>query len=117
MVERLGGRLTRRALREKYFDSSFYLSIPGIPYKKCGKLIVATDPTEIQRLNDLHERALLNNVPGIEMIDGSKIKEYEPYCKVKIFKPLLKEIIYSVIDLIQNFFFCSLQFFLQVFFF
>lgn len=54
----------------------------GIPYKKLGKLIVATDKSEIPRLLDLHERALKNNVPGIKLIDGHQIKEHEPYCKV-----------------------------------
>ncbi|KAL7647332.1 UNVERIFIED_CONTAM: hypothetical protein RMT77_000927 [Armadillidium vulgare] len=62
-------------LSYKYYDEE------GIPYKKLGKLIVATDKSEIPRLLDLHERALKNNVPGIKLIDGHQIKEHEPYCK------------------------------------
>ncbi|XP_061391248.1 L-2-hydroxyglutarate dehydrogenase, mitochondrial [Musca vetustissima] len=58
-----------------------YLDAKGIPYKKCGKLIVATDELEVSRLMDLHERGLKNNVPDLQLIEGSKIQEVEPYCK------------------------------------
>uniref|UniRef100_A0A1B6C7V0 L-2-hydroxyglutarate dehydrogenase, mitochondrial n=1 Tax=Clastoptera arizonana TaxID=38151 RepID=A0A1B6C7V0_9HEMI len=53
----------------------------NIPYKKVGKLIVATDESEIPRLNDLYDRGIKNSVPDISLIDGGKIKDYEPYCK------------------------------------
>ncbi|XP_058974759.1 L-2-hydroxyglutarate dehydrogenase, mitochondrial-like [Musca domestica] len=58
-----------------------YLDAKGIPYKKCGKLIVATDELEVSRLKDLHERGIKNNVPDLQLIEGSKIQEVEPYCK------------------------------------
>ncbi|XP_055920046.1 L-2-hydroxyglutarate dehydrogenase, mitochondrial [Eupeodes corollae] len=58
-----------------------YLDERNIPYKKVGKLIVATDTSEIGRLHDLHERGIQNDVPDLQMIDGSKIPEIEPYCK------------------------------------
>ncbi|XP_073817044.1 L-2-hydroxyglutarate dehydrogenase [Musca autumnalis] len=58
-----------------------YLDAKGIPYKKCGKLIVATDELEVSRLMDLHERGIKNNVPDLQLIEGSKIQEVEPYCK------------------------------------
>ena len=54
----------------------------GISYKRCGKLIVATNDKEIPRLQDLYERAKINKVPGVELIEGKTIKEIEPYCKV-----------------------------------
>lgn len=58
-----------------------YLEEEGIPYRKCGKLIVAVDASELGRLDDLHERAKLNNVPDMVMLDGQQIKEIEPYCQ------------------------------------
>ncbi|XP_055838171.1 L-2-hydroxyglutarate dehydrogenase, mitochondrial [Episyrphus balteatus] len=58
-----------------------YLDERNIPYKKVGKLIVATDQEEVGRLHDLHERGIKNEVPDLQMIDGSKIPEIEPYCK------------------------------------
>lgn len=57
-----------------------YCDEHSIPYKKCGKLIVATDPIEEKRLDDLYERGKKNNVKDLEMISAEKIKEIEPHC-------------------------------------
>lgn len=54
----------------------------NIPYKKCGKLIVATDRLEIPILNRLYEQGIANKSPGIELINGDKIKQIEPHCQV-----------------------------------
>uniref|UniRef100_A0A0P6CX32 L-2-hydroxyglutarate dehydrogenase, mitochondrial n=1 Tax=Daphnia magna TaxID=35525 RepID=A0A0P6CX32_9CRUS len=62
-------------LSYKYFDEK------GIPYKKCGKLIVAVAKEELPRLEDLYNRGIKNGVPDIQMVDGAKIKEIEPYCQ------------------------------------
>ncbi|KAB0798803.1 hypothetical protein PPYR_00672 [Photinus pyralis] len=51
-----------------------------IPYKKVGKLIVATNEGELSNLLDLYERGQKNNVKDLEIIDGDKIKTYEPKC-------------------------------------
>jgi (S)-2-hydroxyglutarate dehydrogenase len=48
-----------------------------IAYDVCGKLIVATDPAELPRLNALHERALANGLP-VRLISAAEAKEYEP---------------------------------------
>jgi len=58
-----------------------YLDKKNIPYKKVGKLIVATNDVEVQRLNDLHDRGIKNGVTDLEMIDGKRITEIEPYCR------------------------------------
>ncbi len=60
-----------------------YLDENRIPYKKCGKLIVAVSPEQIPNLKDLYERGLQNNVPNLELISKEKIKDYEPHCEVK----------------------------------
>lgn len=62
-----------------------YLDENRIPYKKCGKLIVAVSPEQIPLLKDLYERGLQNNVPNLELISKEKIKDYEPHCEVKDF--------------------------------
>jgi len=59
-----------------------YFNRHNIPYKKCGKLIVAVSPEEISRLKDLYERGQQNNVPNLKMIPGDQIKDFEPHCKV-----------------------------------
>lgn len=51
----------------------------GIPYERCGKVIVATDERELPRLASLYERGVANGVPGIEMIEPDRLKEIEPH--------------------------------------
>lgn len=52
-----------------------------IPHDICGKIIVATHESELSHLNRVYQNGLANDVEGIEMIDGKKIKEIEPYCE------------------------------------
>lgn len=59
-----------------------YCAKNNIPHKKCGKLIVAIEESQIKGLNDLYERGLENGTPDIKMINGNDIKTIEPYCKV-----------------------------------
>lgn len=58
-----------------------YCDRKKIPYKRCGKLIVAVDPPEILRLDHLYERALKNGVRDAQMVGPEKIKEIEPHCQ------------------------------------
>ncbi|XP_069591420.1 L-2-hydroxyglutarate dehydrogenase, mitochondrial isoform X2 [Ranitomeya imitator] len=58
-----------------------YCDLKRIPYKQCGKLIVAIRHQEIPRLQALYERGLQNSVPGLRIIDAKGIREKEPYCK------------------------------------
>lgn len=57
-----------------------YCDEKKIPYKKVGKLIVASNALEIERLNDLHQRGIQNKVPNLQLIDGNQIPEIEPHC-------------------------------------
>ncbi|HEX3245226.1 MAG TPA: L-2-hydroxyglutarate oxidase [Chloroflexota bacterium] len=52
----------------------------GIAYNICGKVIVATEPDELPRLENLYERGQKNGVPGLEVIGPERLKEIEPYC-------------------------------------
>ncbi|MFJ5987641.1 L-2-hydroxyglutarate oxidase [Lentzea sp. NPDC092896] len=49
----------------------------GVPVDVCGKLVVATSPDELPRLNALAERAEANGVPA-RIISPSEAREYEP---------------------------------------
>ena len=51
-----------------------------IPYKKVGKLVVATDESELDRLEALYERAKQNNVPDMKLVGREEILKYEPHC-------------------------------------
>ncbi|CAD5120393.1 DgyrCDS8964 [Dimorphilus gyrociliatus] len=59
-----------------------YCDANNVPYKKCGKLIVATQPDELPRLANLHERGLKNDVPDLKLIENEEgIREIEPNCR------------------------------------
>ncbi|XP_022109990.1 L-2-hydroxyglutarate dehydrogenase, mitochondrial-like isoform X1 [Acanthaster planci] len=62
-------------LTYKYCDEN------NIPYKKCGKLIVALEPEELPRLEALYERGQKNNVKDMRVIGPEEIREMEPHCR------------------------------------
>jgi len=49
-----------------------------IPHRAVGKLIVATTPGEVSRLEEIWRRGRENGVPDLELIDGQAIAEREP---------------------------------------
>lgn len=51
----------------------------GIPYQRCGKVIVALDKSELGRLEDLAARGRANGVRGVRQIDAAELREIEPY--------------------------------------
>ena len=51
----------------------------GIPYDRCGKVIVATAEAQIPALEELARRAEANGVPGTRLIGPQELKELEPY--------------------------------------
>jgi L-2-hydroxyglutarate oxidase LhgO len=50
----------------------------GIPHRKCGKLVVATNESETERLEAIIAQARINGVEGVEMIDGAAARRLEP---------------------------------------
>jgi (S)-2-hydroxyglutarate dehydrogenase len=50
----------------------------GVFVDICGKLVVATEPSQLPALTELYRRGQANGVP-CTMIDADKAKEYEPY--------------------------------------
>jgi len=53
----------------------------GVPYERCGKLIVATTEDELPRLRALFERGTANGIQGLEMVSPERIREIEPHAK------------------------------------
>ena len=49
-----------------------------IPHRRSGKLVIATDETELQRLDELERRGRANGVPGLRRLGGDEISELEP---------------------------------------
>jgi len=52
-----------------------------LPYDECGKVVVALDDVELERLGAIHERALANGVPGVRMVGREELAELEPHVR------------------------------------
>jgi L-2-hydroxyglutarate oxidase LhgO len=50
----------------------------GLPYHERGKLVVARDDTEVERLREIERRATVNGVPGLRWLASGEIRELEP---------------------------------------
>ncbi len=50
----------------------------GVAYEECGKVVVATKPSELDRLDRLGDRATANGVPGLRRLDEAELHELEP---------------------------------------
>ncbi|KAB1942011.1 L-2-hydroxyglutarate oxidase [Brevibacterium linens] len=50
----------------------------NVAFDECGKVVVATDETEAERLHAIHSRALANGVPDIAMLDRDGLRDIEP---------------------------------------
>jgi L-2-hydroxyglutarate oxidase LhgO len=56
-----------------------YCDDKGIPIEQCGKLVVALDDSELERLRELERRAVANGVPGMRWLEGDELDEVEPH--------------------------------------
>jgi L-2-hydroxyglutarate oxidase LhgO len=58
-----------------------FVKTHNIPHDLCGKIIVATEESELAHMNKVFANGIANGVEGIEMIDAKRIKEIEPHCQ------------------------------------
>jgi (S)-2-hydroxyglutarate dehydrogenase len=73
----LKARLCRDGAREMYE----YCDQHGIANERCGKLIVATDTSELSRLEELERRGNANGVSGLRRLDAAGIEVLEPHAR------------------------------------
>ncbi len=50
----------------------------GIPHDRCGKLVVATEPSELPALDELERRGRANGLQGLRRLRGEELTDYEP---------------------------------------
>ena len=50
----------------------------GVPFRKSGKLIVATEDAEIAKMEAIRKQGEINGVEGFKMIDGAAARAMEP---------------------------------------
>jgi L-2-hydroxyglutarate oxidase LhgO len=51
----------------------------GVDYETCGKVIVATTPKELPRLEELYRRGKGNGLNGLQMLSADEIRVFEPH--------------------------------------
>jgi L-2-hydroxyglutarate oxidase len=53
----------------------------AIPHQRCGKLVVATEPSEIPALDELERRGAANGLRGLQRLTGAEMREIEPHVR------------------------------------
>ncbi len=53
----------------------------GIPYDICGKIVVATDNSQLPIMETLYQRGVDNGLTKLRKLTADELKEYEPYVK------------------------------------
>jgi L-2-hydroxyglutarate oxidase len=76
----LPGTLKARLCTKGSADLYRYCEERDIPTERCGKVVVATEEVELPLLRHLYNRGRANGVPGLELIDGDRLREMEPHC-------------------------------------
>lgn len=49
-----------------------------IPHKRCGKVVVAVDESELPRLDELERRGLANGLDGLQRLTTKQLRDHEP---------------------------------------
>lgn len=71
------GSLKAVLCRQGLDETKTFCNQYNIPYKECGKLIVATNAVELERIESLYERATANDLK-LDKVSGSALREKEP---------------------------------------
>jgi (S)-2-hydroxyglutarate dehydrogenase len=72
------GSLKARLCRVGNRETKQFCTEHDIPIENCGKLIVATTPIEVQRLDDLKKRSELNEI-AVHEVAGAELSTLEPH--------------------------------------
>lgn len=73
------GSFKARLAREGREALERFCEARGIPYERCGKLVVAVDESELPRLADLRARGEANGLRGLAELEPEGIRELEPH--------------------------------------
>jgi L-2-hydroxyglutarate oxidase len=71
------GSLKAQFCREGVEATTRFCRDQGIAYEQCGKLLVATEPAELPRMEALYERARANGI-DVERLDKAEVARREP---------------------------------------
>jgi L-2-hydroxyglutarate oxidase len=73
------GSLKARLAVDGIRQMSQFCAEQGVPHERCGKLVVATDESEVPRLRELHERGRANGLAGLRWLGPGEIRDREPH--------------------------------------
>jgi L-2-hydroxyglutarate oxidase len=62
-----------RSLLERFCEEH------GVPFERCGKIVVATNEEEVPRLDELERRGKANGLAGVRRIGAEELREHEPH--------------------------------------
>jgi (S)-2-hydroxyglutarate dehydrogenase len=62
-----------------YNDLLNFCNEESINYKLCGKIIVATDQSELQAMENIYKRGVENGLTGLKKLKEEELKEHEPH--------------------------------------
>lgn len=55
-----------------------FMAERGIAFRRCGKLVVATNSAELAQIEAIYQRGLTNDVEGLSLISGAEAMAMEP---------------------------------------
>ncbi len=66
-----------------------YVESRGVPYRRCGKLIVATDEAQVIELEAIKAKAHANGVTDVDFVSKTKMQAWEPelHCVAALHSP------------------------------
>lgn len=71
------GSLKAQFCKEGVAATRAFCQEHNIPYNQCGKMLVATNSVEVERMNALFERCVENGI-DVELLDAKQLKQREP---------------------------------------
>jgi L-2-hydroxyglutarate oxidase len=72
------GSLKAKLCREGNLRLREFCDRHGLPYEICGKVIVATTPSEIPQLEKIHDRGIANGL-AVRKLAAAAVREIEPH--------------------------------------
>ena len=66
-----------------------YCASHGVPHRRCGKLIVATNDLEQAKIEGIYQQGIANGVEGLVLLTGEEARALEPAlsCTAAIHSP------------------------------
>ncbi|HET9735064.1 MAG TPA: FAD-dependent oxidoreductase, partial [Burkholderiales bacterium] len=83
------GSLKARACVEGRLRLYAYCATRGVPHRRCGKLIVATDAAQLDELEGIRQKALANGVADVVRVSPAEVRAMEPelHCVAALHSP------------------------------